>query len=387
MPRYHKCAMHRAEAITRIVATAMLCIALVACTPRGAVVIVPEAVSFGETESVFIGTTRSVDPETGVTFSGKRSETTRFARLDVTIPPERLPGEIKWPRKGRTPDPQTEFLVSREILYRDAQAFRSDLANALRQRPRGEREAVIFIHGFNNTFAEGAYRLAQLGHDVDIEGVLIHYSWPSLGHPLGYAYDRDSALFARDGLENLIREVEAAGADRLVVVAHSMGSALTMEALRQIAIEGDSKRLKRIAGVVLISPDIDVDVFRAQALRIGKLPEPFLIFTSTKDRALALSARLTGQRNRLGNLTDLNDIADLNVTLLDTTAFSIGDGHFNVGRSADLLSILGSMDDVDTALAGDQTGRTGLLPGAVLTVQSATEIVLAPVATLSGAAP
>lgn len=371
--------------MVRILSIVAMSLALAACTPRGAIVIVPGAAEIGVAEPVFVGTTRAADPVTGELFSGKRSQTARFARLDVVIPPDRDPGEIRWPRTGRPPDPETEFVTSREFLYPDARVFRTDLASALNQRRRGRREAVIFVHGFNSTFAEGAYRLAQLGHDIGIDSTLVHYSWPSIAHPLGYAYDRDSALFARDGLEQLLGEVEAAGADRMIVVAHSMGAALTMETLRQIAIRNDRGLLGRIAGVVLMSPDIDVDVFRAQALRIGKLPQPFLIFTSKKDRALALSARLTGQRNRLGNVTDVAEISDLKVTLLDTTAFSTGAGHFDAGNSPGLLSILGRMREVDTALSGGQTGRTGLLPGAVLTVQSATEIVLAPVAAITGA--
>jgi esterase/lipase superfamily enzyme len=61
-----------------------------------------------------------------------------------------------------------------------------------------------------------------------------------------------------------------------------------METLRQIAIDGRSGLLGRIGTVVLILPDPDVDVFRAQALRIGALPQPFLIVTSPRDRVLAL---------------------------------------------------------------------------------------------------
>ena len=38
------------------------------------------------------------------------------------------------------------------------------------------------------------------------------------------------------------------------------------------------------------------------------------------------------------------------------------------------------------AVAGDPTGRTGFLPGAILTVRSATEIVLSPVTALAGGA-
>ena len=109
------------------------------------------------------------------------------------------------------------------------------IQRAFARDKRGDRDAVIYVHGFNNTFSEGLYRIAQLSKDLDMPGVTAHYSWPSAGNPLGYVADRDSSLFARDGLERLMQEVVASGAERIVLVAHSMGSALTMEALRQIA--------------------------------------------------------------------------------------------------------------------------------------------------------
>lgn len=360
--------------------------ALAACSPRGEITIMPEAEGIGVTRTIFVATTRGIDEETGEAFGFERNPHARFVRFDISIPPEREAGEITWPKPNHPPDPLTDFVTTRQDLFAGAGEFRVELASALRQSPSGKREAVVFVHGFNNTFAEGVYRIAQLSQDLDLPGVVVHYSWPSRANPLGYAYDRDSALFARDGFEELLNEVAAAGADSIIIVAHSMGSALTMETLRQKAIAGNSNVKPRTAGIILISPDIDVDVFRAQATRIGTLPQPFIIFTSKKDRALALSARLTGQRERLGNIRDVDEVADLKVTLLDVSAFSQGLGHFAVGDSATLLRILGRVTDLDSAFAGDQTGRTGLLPGAVLTVQNATQVVLSPVTAIAGAA-
>jgi esterase/lipase superfamily enzyme len=359
-------------------------VVLAACEDRGAIRIVPEARNVGTVEQVFIGTTRGFDKETAEPFGKIRQPDVRFARVDVSIPPDRVSGDIDWPSKGRAPDPSKEFVALDQVIYDGSDAFRADLRAALAARGRTGRDAVIFVHGFNNTFAEGTYRLAQLGHDLKVAGVLVHYSWPSRANALGYVYDRDSALFARDGLERLIHEVVAAGAQNVIVVAHSMGGAVVMETLRQMAIARDDRALGHIRGVVLMSPDIDIDVFHEQAVRIGKLPQPFLIFTSKKDRALALSARLTGQRDRLGNLADPAELGDLKVTLVDTTAFSTGSGHFNVGNSPALLSILGNIVDVDAAFAADRTGRTGLLGGVVLTVQNTTQIILSPVTVIAG---
>ena len=363
----------------------VLMTALASCAQRGELVMDPAAASVGTVEPVYIGTTRGLADKSSAIFGSGRHAGLQFARLDVSIPPDRKAGDIDWPRKGAAPDPSRQFLTVSADLYPSKDTFRRALSAKLAKLPKGKREAVVFVHGFNTTFAEGAYRMAQLGHDLKIPGVLVHYSWPSKGHPLGYVYDRDSALFARDGLEELLRDVEGAGADRVLLVAHSLGSLVLMETLRQMEIGGQQQQLAKVGGVVLVSPDLDVDLFRSEAAQIGKLPQPFLIFTSRKDRALSLSARLTGRnQSRLGNLDSARDLADLNVTVLDTTAFSRGAGHFNVANSPALLAVLSQIGTVDRALERDTRGRTGLLPGAILTFQNATEIILSPVAAISG---
>lgn len=360
----------------------LLVLLLSACTPRGQITLAPQAQSVGQVETVFVGTTRLIDPETR-RYGTQRSEVMQFARYDISVPPNREAGEIKFPRKGAKPNPETDFLTTAEVIHTASDRFRADIAKAALKGPRGGREAVIFVHGFNNNFSEGLYRIAQLSHDLELPGATVHYSWPSAANPLGYVRDRDSVLFARDGLEALMREVAAAGADRILLVAHSMGGALTMEAMRQIAIRGDKQLLAKIAGVILISPDLDVDVFRSQARTIGMLPQPFLIFGSNRDRLLNLSGLLTGEPERLGNLTDLSRVADLDVTYLDVTAIEGGAGHFAVGNSPALISLLDRIGEVDAAFEVDSRGRVGLLPGVVLTVQNATRIVLAPVTAIA----
>ena len=362
-----------------------LVLSLAACAPRGMVTVLPGAAMLAPARSVFVATTRLPDASLPELFGPVRTGEVGFSRFDVTVPPDRDPGRIEWPGR-EPPDPRRHFLTEAAKIYEGPQDFREALSGQLRAGPRGEREAVVFVHGFNTTFGEGLYRTAQIGTDLDLPGVLVHYAWPSRANPLAYAYDRDSALFARDGLERLLRETAAAGADRVLIVAHSMGAALTMEALRQIAIAGDRRTLDRIGGVVLISPDIDVDLFRRQAARIGELPQPFVIFTSARDRALALSARLAGEGARLGNLPDATPLADLEVTLFDVSAFSDGRGtHFVPAESPAFLQLIGRVGDLDSALALERAGRTGLLPGVVLTVQNATQVILSPVAAIGGA--
>jgi len=355
---------------------------LISCTPRADIVFAPEGASPEVTRSVFVGTNRLADSDGN--FGGERSRQTRFRRYDIGVPADREAGSLRLPRPGRAPDPERDFLTMQAQDYPDPAGFRRALSQALAAQPQGERDAVVFVHGYNTRYAEGIYRLAQLSHDLQIPGVPVHFAWPSAGDPLVYAYDRDSALFARDGLEALLRQVAAAGPRKIILVAHSMGTHLTMETLRQIAIHGRGDLMSRIGGVVLISPDLDVDLFRAQAERIGTLPRPFLIFASPRDRVLALSGVLTGQHERLGHLSDASVLADLDVTLVDVSAFSTGSGHFNLGDSPALIQIVSSMNNVDAAFGRDPSARPGLLPGSIMTFRRATQVVLRPVELLAG---
>ena len=362
-------------AVRRLILAAIL---VGACAPRGDFSPAPSDLGLAEVEAIFVGTTR-VDGPDG--FGRDRADAASFLRYDITIPPEREPGELTWPPKRGPNDPGKHFLTLDETRFAEASGFRSALRQAM--AVRGQREAVVYVHGFNNTMAEGVYRVAQMHHDLKVPGVAVHYAWPSRGSALGYVYDRDSALFARRGLEELLDEVEGAGAEGIVLVAHSMGAALTMETLRQMALRDGSRALDRVAGVILIAPDLDVDLFRSLAREIGDLPQPFLIFGSGRDRVLGLSARISGGAERLGNLKDVSRIADLEVTYLDTSAFTTGTGHLDIGENPALLSLFSGIVGIDQAFRQDARGRVGLLPGLVLTVRNATEIVLAPVGAIS----
>ncbi len=119
---------------------------------------------------------------------------------------------------------------------------------------------------------------------------------------------------------------------------------------------------------------------------MGGLPQPFVVFGSSRDRVLGLSALIAGEPDRLGRLRELSRIADLNLLYLDTANYNTGSGHQNLGQNPALLSLFGGLIGIDEAFRTDARSRVGLLPGLVLTVRNATSIVLAPVEAISRAA-
>ena len=352
----------------------MIVLMLAGCAARGDFTMAPAGLSGGTPETIFVGTTRMKD---GEVYAFGRSGEPGFLRYDIAIPPDREPGKVNWPPKTRKPDGKRDFLTLDQRSFGSADEFSAALRAAMQLR--GQRDAVVYVHGFNNTMAEGVYRVAQMHHDLEVPGVAVHYAWPSRGSALGYVYDRDSILFARSGFVTLLDEVEDAGAKDVIIVAHSMGAFLTMESLRQMVLKDGPHALDRIKGVVLIAPDLDLDVFQAQAKDIGKLPQPFVIFGSSRDRVLNISATLSGTGDRLGNIDGVAKIADLNVIYLDTAAYSTGTGHLNLGENPALLKLFGGLVGISDAFTADARARVGLLPGLVLTVRNATEVVLRPV--------
>src|SRR5690606_24968467 len=261
-------------------------------------------------------TTRKASADAKV-FGNTRSAKLNFARVNVTVPKYHKTGQIERKKPGKADDP-LQFFTATEVVSYDAQpqfssALSADIA------ARGGR-AMIFIHGYNTSFDSAVYRATQIAHDSGYPGTPVLFSWASGGTTKDYVYDRESASVARDQLEVTLRILAQSGARRIDIVAHSMGTWVTMETLRQLAITGDRDLSGKLGDVVLASPDIDVDVFRSQMRRYGKPDKPFILLLSDDDRALKLSGLLAGSRPRVGDYRNAADLADYGVTVVDLTS-------------------------------------------------------------------
>ncbi len=354
--------------------TLLVLVSACGTTPR--IVVSPVVAPGAGQRTVFVATNRTFEDRH---FSAGRESGLEYTRFSVSIPPNREVGEINWPR-GPVADPETDFTVTEADRYSSAGAFRSDIHDALMALPPDDREVVVFVHGYNSNFAAGLMRAAQMAHDYDTPGLVTHFAWPSAGQPLGYAFDRESAMFSRDALETFLRDLDRAGAHRILLVAHSLGAHLTMETLRQIRLSGNDAVLDSLSGVALVSPDIDIELFQSQARAVSPLPEPFVVITSRNDRALRVSASLTGRQNRLGNLGTAEDVAEFPITLIDISAFRSGTGdwsnHSTFATSPSLIQMFRGLPQLGR---GDVDVPLDLFTGTVLSVRNATQILLTPV--------
>jgi esterase/lipase superfamily enzyme len=167
--------------------------------------------------------------------------------------------------------------------------------------PGRPRDVLIYIHGFNQTFEAAVLDGARLSDGIRFRGETMVFSWPSKAKLFDYGYDRESAMWSRDALDQVFAGLMASPTTgRIHVVAHSIGTMLTMEALRQIYARQGAAAAERIASVVFASPDIDMDVFTSSVERIGPLASKITVVTSTNDRALAVSGWIAGGVTRVG---------------------------------------------------------------------------------------
>ncbi|MGH7936575.1 MAG: alpha/beta hydrolase, partial [Chthoniobacterales bacterium] len=170
-------------------------------------------------------------------------------------------------------------------------------------RATPKKQVLVFVHGFNNQFEDAVFRFAQIVHDSRAEAVPVLFTWPSKGSVFAYGYDRESANYSRYALEDGLRALaKIPEVGEIIVLAHSMGNWVTLEALRQMAIR-DGKVAEKIRNVLLAAPDVDVDLAREQIMAMGpRTRRPnFILFAAKDDRALAISRKLWGEP-RLGSI-------------------------------------------------------------------------------------
>ena len=213
----------------------------------------------------------------------------------------------------------------------------------------------------------------------------VHFAWPSAASTLAYVADRESALYSRDALETTIDTLGRSNATRMDLVGHSMGAFLLMDTLRLMARTENDAFFRKVNAVILISPDIDIDVFRKEAEPVLARGVKIYVLVSKDDRALRISARLRGEQSRLGSIKSADELGGLPVTVIDLSAVESPDalGHFKPGTSPSVIAFVSALHKSGGGVF-NQGKQRGLIEGSVAVVQQGTDILLAP---LGGAAP
>jgi len=258
---------------------------------------------------------------------------------DVRLPPVHVAGRLEEPAlasAGVVADPRWHVYVElARSLPREA--FVGELRAAL--DGSDSRGILLYIHGYNTGFGRSVRRAGQLAHDVDYDGVAMAFTWPSAGNVGGYLADLNNADWAVAHLaETLLLLARDAGAERIDLIAHSMGSRLLIQALDRLARGRAVTDPPLFREVIFAAPDVDSDIFAAAVARLRPLVGRFTLYVSGGDVALATSRRLAGDHPRAGESgRGMVVMADLDTV----DASAVGDdlfGHEYFGESAPVLN-------------------------------------------------
>lgn len=305
-----------------------------------------ETIPLGKAQSIryriFYATDRRRSAVSAEYFGKERGTGLTYGHCDISIPKDHRLGELERPviwRLEFSEDPE-KFVTLLKVVERPKQEFFKDLAEQVTHSK--SKEALVFIHGYDVTFAEAARRTAQLAYDLGLDGVPILYSWPSQGDLSGYVADKEAAGWSVPHLKEFLEDIGSRiGATDVYLVAHSMGNALLAPALLSILSESRYGARPPFSQIVLTAPDIDAQVFREQiAPHIPKAAKRITLYTSSDDKALHASKRVSGGAPRLGDsgagIVVVDGIDTVDVSAVDTSFI----GHSYIGNNRSVISDL-----------------------------------------------
>ncbi|MEP7220788.1 MAG: alpha/beta fold hydrolase [Bacteroidota bacterium] len=205
------------------------------------------------------------------------------------------------------------------------------------------RKILIFVHGYNVSFAEAARRTAQLVFDLSYEGVPFLFSWPSAGSTLGYIHDLECARGSASKFRKFILDIATqSNCGDIQIIAHSMGGVVITEALRDAELRSklDESNVK-LSDIILAAPDLDAKVFAEEIVpAIASVSRSITVYASSGDMPLTMSSYLRGGMQRVGIIDTNREIVDM----IDTIdASNIADSLLGHGYFSDTAPMINDM--------------------------------------------
>ncbi len=169
---------------------------------------------------------------------------------------------------------------------------------------------IVYIHGYNNTFAAAAHRAAIFANELQPDAARSPaiYSWPSASKLFAYAKDEESALLNQENIRRFLTGIHDNDVTTpVVLIGHSLGARAMTYGLRDIflfragaGIHAIDPRRPMFAHLVLLEADVNRLYFRDNLLRAAALCGHITLYVSSRDRALEASTFVHGGYGRLG---------------------------------------------------------------------------------------
>jgi esterase/lipase superfamily enzyme len=275
-----------------------------------------------------------------------------YGRCEVSIPRIHKIGKLERPsflRLEFRADPEKHIILSHTFSTGESRFFellKSSVAKS------ASKDAFAFVHGYNVSFEDAARRTGQIAYDLDFVGAAIFYSWPSNGKTADYLKDETNITWSTPHFQSFLGLLaQESGAERIHIIAHSMGNRAVCDALKALSFDPTS-RLK-FNHLVLAAPDIDADTFQELAATLQRLAGRVTLYESSQDKAIQASKKIHGNPRAGEPLLVVRGMDTIDASAIDTDFL----GHSYFSDNWPLLS------DIHSILLKDEppSGRFGLV--------------------------
>ncbi len=271
----------------------------------------------------------------------ERSPAPTFGVVEVSIPIAHKLGKIELPQTNflgfvEAEDTGKHFTVLRASKLTREQ-FVAGMAN-------DKKSLMLFVHGYNVSFSNAAFTSAQIAFDVNYEGRVVMFSWPSKAGLLDYDYDRESAVISSDALFDLLKTIKnETDITRIVVIAHSLGSEVVIGALHQASLTATKLGITEL---IFAASDVSRDMYLQRAEQIKASAEKVTLYASSSDRALLASLKKAQSGTRMGYVlkegpTLVPGVETIDVTAVGADMFALN--HSTYAKSRAVLDDIGRL--------------------------------------------
>lgn len=261
-----------------------------------------------------------------------------YGTATVSIPADHEPGVLESQNWFMSfivaPNPEKHVLVQDLTVTSREQVL--NILNA--QAGNGNRAILAYIHGYNTSFDKAARRMGQMAYDLNWTGGAFFYSWPSQGQAKDYLVDDTAAERSVRVMKQVLTDLgSTTDADRIILIAHSMGTRVLSRALQELVAE-QNPAADRITTVILAAPDIDKAVFIDDiAPRLAQMDNATVtLYASSEDTALKASQAARGFPrigDSSGGLVLIDGIEIVDATGAESDFF----GHTYFGDNARII--------------------------------------------------
>jgi esterase/lipase superfamily enzyme len=302
---------------------------------------------------VFFATNRSRTLRTDAPFNDAPAAKLTYGTASVSIPVDKHKlGKVETPHWWTlfpSVGAEQRFITMGNVELMEQPAFATRLASTI--QGAGTNDLLVFVHGYNVGFEEGARRAAQIAYDMNFPGAVVLFSWPSSGSFTCYSSDEERAFASADRFAAFLKSLEDGPWRRVHVMAHSMGNRVML-----LGLADNARPRLPLGQVVFTAADVYVPLFEDKFPKLqdaGQLPATS--YASSRDWPLRLSSMLH-RGPRVGLIADAPFVAPMLETVDASSVDTVflGHGYFAGERSliTDLrLLLLNNLSPTDRGLA------------------------------------